>query len=240
MKYIILNLVLTLGLLAQEDVSYKCYDKSSIKKDKKTLAKSGYIENNSKVTLDGLGKVIFFYPCGAPSIIKVKKQTKFNVKHSCKENTLAESLVESFFDKWFAEDEKIIISASSRSLSKIERGNNYFLVGHNTVNSIDLSIYDEDAKFALNINDKDYNIKKYINNESIKIPTNLLTKNENFVRIYEDDIKIFDFSIRYIDIKFLKQKYPESSLSNLERVLMYEKDVKLKFYANKNIDYLLK
>ncbi|MDF1878135.1 hypothetical protein JHD46_00620 [Sulfurimonas sp. SAG-AH-194-C20] len=240
MKYILLSLVLSLKLVAIEDVSYKCYDKSYIQKDEKRLAKSGEIQNHTKVKLNGLGKIIFFYPCGAPSILKVKETTEFNVEHQCKNNSIAKSLVVIFFDKWFAKDEKIVISASSRSVSQVSRGDNYFVVGKNNVKSIDLPIYDEDAEYILNINDKDYEVKSFISSELISIPTSLLQDNsKNIIKIYEDDVKVFNFSVEYIDKKSLQQKYSSSELSTLERALSYEKDSNSTLYTNGDISYLL-
>ena len=240
MKYILLSLAVSLGLYATEEVSYKCYDKSYIQKNEKRLAQNGEIQNHSKVTLNGLGKIIFFYPCGTPDILKVNKKISFNVAHTCKNNSVANSLVVAFFDKWFAKDEKIIISASSRSVSRVSRGNNYFIVDKKNVKNIDIPIYDEDAEYILNINDKDYAVETFISNELISIPTDLLQDNsKNIIKIYEDDIKVFNFSVEYIDKKLLQNKYLSSNLSTLELALSYEKDSNSTLYTNGDISYLL-
>ena len=240
MKYIILSLALMLELFAFEDISYKCYGKSYIQKGKNKLAQRGEIKNHTKIELNGNGKVIFFYPCGAPSIVKVIKPTPFNVEHQCKNNSIVKSLVISFFDKWFSEDEKITISASSRSASQVSRGNNYFIINKKYVESIDIPIYDEDAKYVLNINDKDHGVTTFIGNMLIQIPTSLLANNgKNRIKVYEDDIKVYDFSVEYINKKLLEQKYSAPELSTLERALSYEKESNSKLYTNGDISYLL-
>ena len=241
MKYILLiSLIYTLAL-STEDVSFKCYKNTSVTQHSKALPSDTILQNNKQVTLRGEGKVIFFYPCGVPDIVKVDGLKDFKPSHKCKQTSATKSLVINFFSTFFKEDEKILISASSRSTTKVSRDNDYFILSRKFVKNIEIPIYDTEADYKIFINKKDYLAKKFIKQNTLYIPTNILSQtHDNEIQMYEDGVKVFDFLVEFIPLKKLQEQYQDQHLSKIEMALLYEKESNKKLYTNSNITYLLK
>jgi len=239
MRMIFLILVMGAALLFGSDsVSYKVYGNVKVVQDGKKIGVDTTLKNGTTVTLKGKGKVVFFYPCGVPKIIKVKEEKSVHVLHHCKDNSIAKSLLTNFFDNWFKEDEKIVIAASSRSTENIKRGANYFVVDQKSIKDIAIPLYDEDADYSVVMNNKKFSSAMYtISDTKLSIPATYLSKH-NQVEVYEDGVKVYDFTIDVIDKGSLAKKYPSQQLSLLEKALLYAKDTNQQLYIQ-NINYLL-
>lgn len=240
MRKIVIFIVMVSSIWANDAITYKGYGEVSIMHNDTKLPLSGEVNNNTQVVLDGKGKVVFFYPCGAPKVLKVRTKKTLRVHHECKDNSVAQKLLSNFFDNWFKEDEKIVIAASSRATNNVKRGYNYFVVGKESVDAITIPLYDEDAEYKVVINNKEVPSSAIKADEkTLSIDTDFLDKSRhNRVEIYEDGIKVYDFIVDVISKDMLMQKYPSSQLSLFEKALRYAKDTKKQLYI-KNLNTLL-
>jgi hypothetical protein len=240
MKLVVWIVFASAALFGFGEIPYKVYGDVKVFVKEQQIAQDATLKNNTQVKLQGKGKVVFFYPCGAPKVVRVKKEKKLHIMHHCKDNSVAKSLLSNFFDTWFKEDEKIVIAASSRATTNVKRGDNYFVVERGSAEEITIPLYDEDAVYKVVINAKPLDatlVKKTA--QYLGIPTHVLdTKTHNRIEIYEDGIKVYDFMVDIISKDFLMQKYPQHNLSLLEKALLYSQETKQQLYV-KNIAYLL-
>ena len=231
-----LVLVFSFGVAwATEGVHYQATKGVTLLLNGKHLSQKGELANQTTLHLKGKGKVVFAYPCGAPKIVKVSGSTSVDVEHHCKDNSIASALVKNFFDTWFAEDEKIVIAASSRS-SNAHPAHQYVMIDQSDA-KIAIPIYDEDAEYKVVINGKDFNGAKFIKDGALIIEHSVLMKHSMIV-VYEDDVKVFDFSLDLISKEQLNTIYPDDKLTLFEKVLLYAKEHKQELYVQ-NLDALL-